>query len=137
MAMRAERLQAGFEAWVDAREPELQRTAHLLTGDLATARAHVESVLAVLLGAARQDEADLDPLALRTLVAAIVSGRAPATAATIPAGVEVTLDRDHDVPSDTRHPLDEPRSCCVFTSASRTQRPPSSWAVRRPRSPTT
>ena len=101
MATRAEHLDATFEAWADAREPELQRTAHLLTGNLATARAHIESALAVVLGAGRLDEAELDPLALRALVAELVSGRSPAAAEAIPAGVEVTLDHD----DDARHPL--------------------------------
>lgn len=105
MATPAEHLDATFERWADAREPELQRTAHLLTGELATARAHVESALAVVLGAGPLDEAELDPLALRALIAEIASGRAPAAADAVPTGVEVTLDRDDALPQDARHPL--------------------------------
>ena len=72
----AERQEATFATWADAREPELQRTAHLLTGDLRTARAVVESALvSVLASATREDPEDLDPVALRALVAEVLADR--------------------------------------------------------------
>src|SRR5690348_4833635 len=37
-----------FEAWLVAREPTLQRTAHLLTGDVHTAQDLVQNTLAKL-----------------------------------------------------------------------------------------
>jgi RNA polymerase sigma-70 factor (sigma-E family) len=38
----------GFESWLAAREPALQRTAHLLTGDVHTAQDLVQNTLARL-----------------------------------------------------------------------------------------
>ncbi|MGI8645637.1 MAG: hypothetical protein ACR2JD_04890 [Nocardioides sp.] len=76
MRRRPDHHETAFRAWCAAREPELQRTAHLLTGDLAAVRVHVREVLAVALAACATGEADLDPLARRALVAAVVSGSA-------------------------------------------------------------
>lgn len=80
MATRSEDPEGTFTAWTAAREPELQRTAHLLTGDLGTARAHVESALAAALGAdssggAGRDGADRDAVALHALVGEVLGGR--------------------------------------------------------------
>lgn len=78
MVTRSEEFERTFATWADARAPELQRTAHLLTGDVRTARALVETALAALLTATPADEADLDQLALRVLVAELLAGRAAA-----------------------------------------------------------
>ena len=88
MASRSEVFEPVFATWVDARGPELQRTAHLMSGDVGTARALVEAALAALLTVTPADEAELDPLALRVLVAGLLAGRAGA----LDRDVEETLD---------------------------------------------
>jgi len=74
MSARPDDLDATFRTWSDAREPELQRTAYLFTGDVATARGHVRSALAAVLSARVLDRSDLEPLALRALAAAAAAG---------------------------------------------------------------
>lgn len=88
MASRSEVFEPVFATWVDARGPELQRTAHLMSGDVGTARALVEAALTALLTVTPADEAELDPLALRVLVAGLLAGRAGA----LDRDVEETLD---------------------------------------------
>jgi DNA-directed RNA polymerase specialized sigma24 family protein len=105
MTSRAEPSDAAFGVWMDAREPELRRLAHLLCGDLDVARARVVDALATALSEHHGDhaeEADLDAAAVRALVAAVASGHPPRP---VPAwaGVEVAYDPDEDDPVDERH----------------------------------
>jgi hypothetical protein len=102
MSTRAGRPGATSWWWVDAREPELQRLAHLLTGDLGQARARVVDALAAALTVQHADEADRDAAALHALVTAVASGHPPRAVPTSTA-IEVVYDPDADDTVDERH----------------------------------
>jgi DNA-directed RNA polymerase specialized sigma24 family protein len=105
MTTRAEPFDSAFGEWMDAREPELRRLAHLLCGDLDVARARVVDALATALSVHHADHAegaDLDAAAEHALVAAVVSGR-PSRAVPAWTGVEVAYDPDEDDQVDERH----------------------------------
>jgi hypothetical protein len=88
MTTRADDLATTFRTWSQTREVALHRTAYLLTGDLATARARVRDALASALATGPADQAELDAAALR----ALLSGRATAGEE----GLSVSPDEDLD-----------------------------------------